>query len=296
MPKLPAASAGKFTTENVIAVRHWTPKLVSFRTSRNPGFRFTPGHYTRIGLDAADGTVVWRPLSVVSATYDAHLEFVAVLVPDGEFSGRLAGVREGAAVHVDRASSASSPSTISRRAKISGCWRAVPGSVPSSRFCAIRRLGPPSGRSSWCTASAMYRAEIAAVPCEKPLMPGSGATAIRTRRHAGIHPRHLERPSIPRLIEDGQFESAARVPLDRQRSRIMVCGNPDTASALRRQLSPRDFQVNRRAAPRAARIRELLARNDVMTFAVTESCIRCKHTDCVDVCPTNAFREGPNSS
>jgi ferredoxin len=31
-----------------------------------------------------------------------------------------------------------------------------------------------------------------------------------------------------------------------------------------------------------------------MTFVVTESCIRCKHTDCVDVCPTNAFREGPN--
>jgi ferredoxin len=31
-----------------------------------------------------------------------------------------------------------------------------------------------------------------------------------------------------------------------------------------------------------------------MTFLVTESCIRCKHTDCVDVCPTDAFREGPN--
>ncbi|MEO8935187.1 MAG: ferredoxin FdxA [Burkholderiaceae bacterium] len=31
-----------------------------------------------------------------------------------------------------------------------------------------------------------------------------------------------------------------------------------------------------------------------MTFVVTESCIRCKYTDCVDVCPTDAFREGPN--
>jgi ferredoxin len=44
----------------------------------------------------------------------------------------------------------------------------------------------------------------------------------------------------------------------------------------------------------AARIRKLLAGNAVMTFVVTESCIRCKHTDCVDVCPTDAFREGPN--
>ncbi len=31
-----------------------------------------------------------------------------------------------------------------------------------------------------------------------------------------------------------------------------------------------------------------------MTYVVTESCIKCKYTDCVDVCPTDAFREGPN--
>lgn len=31
-----------------------------------------------------------------------------------------------------------------------------------------------------------------------------------------------------------------------------------------------------------------------MTYVVTEPCIRCKYTDCVDVCPVDAFREGPN--
>lgn len=31
-----------------------------------------------------------------------------------------------------------------------------------------------------------------------------------------------------------------------------------------------------------------------MTYVVTENCINCKHTDCVEVCPTEAFREGPN--
>ena len=31
-----------------------------------------------------------------------------------------------------------------------------------------------------------------------------------------------------------------------------------------------------------------------MTYVVTEACIKCKHTDCVDVCPTDAFRQGPN--
>ncbi len=31
-----------------------------------------------------------------------------------------------------------------------------------------------------------------------------------------------------------------------------------------------------------------------MTYVVTENCIRCKYTDCVEVCPVDAFREGAN--
>lgn len=31
-----------------------------------------------------------------------------------------------------------------------------------------------------------------------------------------------------------------------------------------------------------------------MTFVVTESCIKCKLTDCVEVCPVDCFYEGPN--
>ena len=32
----------------------------------------------------------------------------------------------------------------------------------------------------------------------------------------------------------------------------------------------------------------------VMTYVVVEDCIKCKHTDCVDVCPVDCFHEGPN--
>ena len=31
-----------------------------------------------------------------------------------------------------------------------------------------------------------------------------------------------------------------------------------------------------------------------MTFVVTESCIKCKLMDCVEVCPVDSFHEGPN--
>ena len=31
-----------------------------------------------------------------------------------------------------------------------------------------------------------------------------------------------------------------------------------------------------------------------MTFIVTDNCIKCKYTDCVEVCPVDCFHEGPN--
>ena len=31
-----------------------------------------------------------------------------------------------------------------------------------------------------------------------------------------------------------------------------------------------------------------------MTYVVTENCIRCKYTDCVEVCPVDCFYEGEN--
>jgi ferredoxin len=31
-----------------------------------------------------------------------------------------------------------------------------------------------------------------------------------------------------------------------------------------------------------------------MTYVIVESCIKCKYTDCVEVCPVDCFHEGPN--
>lgn len=31
-----------------------------------------------------------------------------------------------------------------------------------------------------------------------------------------------------------------------------------------------------------------------MTFVVIDNCIHCKYTDCIEVCPVDCFREGPN--
>jgi len=40
--------------------------------------------------------------------------------------------------------------------------------------------------------------------------------------------------------------------------------------------------------------KRLLGDRYTMTFVVGENCIKCKHTDCVEVCPVDCFYEGPN--
>ena len=34
--------------------------------------------------------------------------------------------------------------------------------------------------------------------------------------------------------------------------------------------------------------------HNIMTYVVDEKCIKCKHMDCVEVCPVDCFYEGPN--
>src|SRR6266851_8583794 len=52
---------------------------------------------------------------------------------------------------------------------------------------------------------------------------------------------------------------------------------------------PYNFGLSRLPLGCAAKLKD-----HAMTHVVTESCIKCKYTDCVDVCPVDCFHEGPN--
>ena len=53
------AYSGKATCERLLWVHRWTDKLLSFRTTRPAGYRFTAGQFARLGLEI-DGEVVSR--------------------------------------------------------------------------------------------------------------------------------------------------------------------------------------------------------------------------------------------
>jgi len=90
-----------FLEERVLSVHHWTDRLFSFTTTRDPALRFSNGHFTMIGL-RVNGKPLLRAYSIVSANYEEHLEFLSIKVPDGPLTSKLQHIQVGDTVIVGK--------------------------------------------------------------------------------------------------------------------------------------------------------------------------------------------------
>ncbi|MDG2035419.1 MAG: ferredoxin--NADP reductase, partial [Pseudomonadales bacterium] len=81
-------------TETVTAVHHWNDTLFSFKTTRDPGFRFKNGHFVMLGLPQ-DGKPLMRAYSIASANYEDELEFFSIKVEDGPLTSKLQHLKIG---------------------------------------------------------------------------------------------------------------------------------------------------------------------------------------------------------
>lgn len=243
----PAQTHGNWTDEEVISIHQWTPTLLSFRTTRYRAFRFTPGHYTRLGLGTDEATV-WRPYSMVSAATDEYLEFIAVLVPAGEFSQHLSKLRVGDPIRVDKA--AFGFLTVDQLAPGRDLWMLASGSGlgpflsilhdPAiwqnfQRLFLVHSVRQPGElayrqeieRQTRIAGKGLARLSYLPVVTRQP-----GATVLNAR--------------IPQLLADGSLEKAAEAKIDIADSRLMVCGNPEMSRAVRQELISRHFASTRR--------------------------------------------------
>ncbi|MEM9173453.1 MAG: ferredoxin--NADP reductase [Pseudomonadota bacterium] len=83
-----------FRTERVLDIHHWNEKLFSFRTTRDPGFRFRNGQFIMIGLQV-DGKPLSRAYSIASPNHGAQLEFFSIKIEDGALTSRLQHIKPG---------------------------------------------------------------------------------------------------------------------------------------------------------------------------------------------------------
>lgn len=253
LPPAPSPGGPKWHEATVLSRRTWTPGLISFRLSRPANYRFTPGHYARLGLAEAGGEVLWRPFSMVSAESDGFLEFFVVLVPDGAFSRRLASIQAGDGMLVERRSYGFL--TLDQLAPGEDLWMFASGTglgpfvsiLHDARawrdfrhLVVVHSVRHPEELA--------YREEIEASR-ESPFAVGRGArlhyvpVVTRDPEAVALHAR------IPQLIVDGRLERVTGVRLESGHSRAMVCGNPELARDMRALLKARGFAVSRRGAP-----------------------------------------------
>lgn len=245
------APSANYTEERILAIKYWSPKVLSFRTTRYTNFRFTAGHYARLGLPVAaeQGAWVTRPYSIVSPVWAEYLEFLSVLIPGGVFSQQLANAQIGDIIRIEKP--AYGFLTVDRLAPGTDLWLIASG-TGIGPFLSIlhepavwqqyrRLMLVHSVRQS---AELAYREEILTLPNQENLSEGAaqlhylpivtretGATTLSNR--------------IPDLLADGRLEQAL-APIDVAYSRLMICGNPEMAAEMRRQLQIRGFATSRR--------------------------------------------------
>ena len=244
----------KYTTETITDVRTWTDSLFSFRTTRDRGYRFVPGQFARLGVPgAAEGSIVWRAYSIASAAHDEHLEFFSVVVPNGQFTSRLAKLREGDTIHVERKSYGFL--TTDRFEAGRDLWMLATGtglapflsilhdfntwehyenlvlvqSVRTERELAYEELIRGFDKSEYYAEFA-HKLRYIRIVTREPV-PG----ALRDR--------------VTKLLASGVLEANIDLKLDHDRSRIMLCGNPEMVEDSRKILVDRGFRLSRRGEP-----------------------------------------------
>ena len=90
-------------TERVTHVHHWNENLFSFRTTRDPGYRFKNGHFTMVGLPS-DEKPLMRAYSITSSNHEHELEFFSIKVQDGALTSKLQNLKVGDEVLVGKRS------------------------------------------------------------------------------------------------------------------------------------------------------------------------------------------------
>lgn len=240
----------RHSLSRVIEIRHWTANVLSLRVGRPEGFRFTPGHYARLGLADKDGTLLWRPFSMVNGQNEDVLEFVMVLVPDGEFSQCLRKLSQGSEILVEIRSLGFL--TLDQLAPGKDLWLLASGTGIGPFISMLRSPSHCDQFDDVVLVHSVrhadeltYRDELRSIEDGARLRGRFHYLQVVTRDDV---PGTL-RARVPILMQEGRLQQAVGVDLHVDHSRAMVCGNPDMCKDVRASLTRLGFQAGRRNVP-----------------------------------------------
>jgi ferredoxin--NADP+ reductase len=243
----------KYTAETITEITTWAPNLFSFKLTRFSGYRFIPGQFSRLGIKKEDGTIVWRAYSIVSASYDEFLEYFSIVVPDGEFTSRLSKLEVGDEVLVEKMNYGFL--TTARFEQGKDLWMLATGTGLAPFISILYELETWDAYENIVLVYSVREAnELAYMEAIDGLKSheyfGEFAHKFRflpvvTREK---FPGALDK-RIPVLLENGELEEKLGLPLNKERSRIMICGNPEMVDDTRGWFTEHGYTVSRRSKP-----------------------------------------------
>jgi ferredoxin--NADP+ reductase len=247
-------ASGAFFVETVTWVQHWTDSLFSFRTTRDPGLRFTSGQFLMVGLMTEEGRPLVRAYSVASPSWHEELEFYSIKVQDGPLTSRLQKIKVGDQVLIGR--------------KPTGTL-VMDGLRPGKR---LYMLGTGTGLAPWLSLARdpdVYERfddvivthtvrEVADLNYRELF-----EQDLPNDEYLGelIAPKLKYYPTVTReafktqgritdLIASGQiFRDLGLPPLDPAVDRLMLCGGPSVLADLKVQLEGMGFEEGSIASP-----------------------------------------------
>ena len=258
----------------VIEVTRWAPTLLSFKVTRPDGFKFTAGQFVRLGIHGKDlqyfaqnhetklitsetqdkpidlDGYVFRAYSVASSPYDEFIEFFSVVIPEGEFTSKVNHIQVGDSLLLNTTPFGYLTLARYQLPLPNDLWLLATGTGLAPFLSILKTIDVwqqyqriilvYSARTSQELA---YQAEIDAI---KSIYGDNGAAFVflpivtREADYAG------EKARIPNLILSGKLTQLVGQKLDKERSHVMLCGNPQMVEDTKEALKSIGLTMNRR--------------------------------------------------
>ena len=238
----------KFTRETITHILPLTPTLFSFRCTRHTGFRFIAGQFARLGVRTARGNVVWRAYSMVSSPHDEFLEFLSIVVPDGEFTSVLSQLKVGDTLLIEKQPQGFL--TLDRFVDGRDLWMLATGTGVAPFLSIVQDF------DVWQRFERI--ALVYSVRTEAELAYRDLLHELLTREYIAPYADKLTfvpvvtrepvagclQQRITALLHNRELEQAVGVAMTPEHSRVLICGNPQMVDDTRKLLKQRGMQLS----------------------------------------------------
>lgn len=242
-----------FLEERVLSVHHWTDRLFTFTTTRDPALRFSNGHFTMIGL-RLNGKPLLRAYSIASPNYEEHLEFLSIKVEEGPLTSHLQHIQVGDTIIVGKKPTGTLLIDYLTPAKRLYLLSTGTGLAP---FLSIIR--DPDTYEKFESVVVVHGVrqvdELAyhdLIVDHWPQHEFLGDMISKQLRYYPTVTRETYRNMgrVTTLIENGKlFKDLDLPPLNPEQDRVMLCGSPGMLSDLKHMLESRGFVEGNTSTP-----------------------------------------------